>query len=138
MQKKGRRMAGPLSSVGKKRSVAGGDRAAPAEPVVQTGLYGVLVVADAVADNFSRAAGEGGAAEIVILVLELGRPVRSEHVFQAGADSVAVIVVAGGGEGHARAAKADADIVVAPGVTALGVEQRRTPSVAEAAGHRAA
>ena len=83
-------------------------------------------------------AGKGGAAEIIILVFGLGGPVRREHVFEAGADGIAVRVVAGGGERYRRSGGADADIaVVAPGVAALGVEQCRPPSVAEPAGDRA-
>ncbi len=63
------------------------------EAVVDAGLDGVLVVAE-VAERRQRARGhEVGVAEIVVLVLDLGRPVRGEHVFEAGADGVAVAMV---------------------------------------------
>src|ERR1700761_5896795 len=105
--------------------------------IVQAGLDGVLVVAETRSDDLGWPAREGGVAEIVILVLDIGRPVRREHVFETGADRVAVTVVAVGGEVRRRASEADSDIrIVAPGIAALGVQQRRTPRVAEAAGHR--
>ena len=81
-------------------------RATPAEAVVQADLDGVLVVAEAGADD-RRAGprGKGGVAEVVILVFGLGGPVRREHVFEAGADGIAVLVVAVGGEGRRRAGR---------------------------------
>src|SRR6185437_914837 len=123
---------------GKTASVARGDRTAPAEAVVQAGLDGVLVVAKAGADDFGRSAGEGGAAEIVILIFELGRPVLGQHVFEAGANRIAVLAVACRRERHPGAREGNAEVrAVAPGITALGVKQGRTLGVAEAAGHRA-
>src|SRR5258706_12251927 len=119
-------------------SVLRGDRATPAETVVHANLDGMLVVPEARTDNRSRPGGEGGVAEIVILVFGLGRPVRREHVFEAGADGVAVLVGAIGGKRRGHAGDGDADIgIVAPGIAALGVEQCRTPGVADPAGHRA-
>src|SRR4051812_2206906 len=56
------------------RSIFGDYRAAPAEAIVQAGLDGVLVVAEAPAGDVGRARGEGRIAEVVILVLHLGRP----------------------------------------------------------------
>src|SRR4029077_1122381 len=118
-------------------SVFARERTAPAKPVVHTNLDGVLVVPEFGADDVGGAGGESGVAEVVILVLSLGRPVRREHVFQTAADGIAVLLVAAGGEGGRQAGNGDADIVVAaPGVTAFGVEQRRTPSVAQPAGYR--
>src|ERR1700688_3885462 len=118
-------------------SVAGGDRATPAEAVVHADLDGVLVVPEAGADDRRGATGEGGAAEIVVLVFGLGGPVRCKHVFEAGADGIAVRVISVGGKRRRRTGNGHAEIVVvAPGVTALGVEQRRAPSVAEPAGDR--
>src|SRR5580704_229068 len=118
-------------------SVFSGDRPTPAEAIVHAHLDGVLVVAEARAGNRGRA-GEGGVAEIVVLVLGLGRPVRREHVFEAGADGPAVLVGAVGGEGDRSTGDANPDIgIVAPGVTALGVEQSGAPGVAGAAGDRA-
>src|SRR5439155_11192397 len=97
-----------------------------------------LVVAEAGAERVGGASRNRGVAEIVILVLGLGRPVRGEQIFEARADGVAVLAVARGGEGGRYTADGHADIVaVTPGVTTLGVEQRRAPGVAEAAGHRA-
>src|SRR5688572_9676576 len=101
-QQKGRREAGLFSFRGETcastcsvlASVFGDDRAAPAEAVVQADLDGVLVVAKPGADHVGRAGRDGGLAEVVILVFGLGGPVRREHVFQAGADSVAVLAVA--------------------------------------------
>src|SRR5205807_10651949 len=98
----------------------------------------MFVVAEAGADDLGGSAGESGVAEVIVLVLGLGGPVRREHVFETGADGVAVFVPSVGGEGNWRAADVDADVViVAPGVTALGVKQRRTPGVADPAGNRA-
>src|SRR6185437_13596614 len=118
-------------------SIFGGDRPTPAEAVVHADLDGVLVVAEARAGNRGRA-GEGGVAEIVILVLGLGRPVRRKHVFKARADGPAVLMGTIGGKGDRRTRNANPDIrVVAPGITALGVEQSGTPGVTSAAGNRA-
>src|SRR3954452_20667615 len=112
-------------------SVAGGRRTAPAEAVVHTHLDGMFVLPAADADDVSGAGGEGGAAEIIVLVLGLGRPVRREHVLEAGADGVAVLAVPAGGKGRGHAGDVDPEAAIAPGVTALGVEQRRPPGVTE-------
>src|SRR3979411_797826 len=97
----------------------------------------MLVFAESRADEDSGAGGEGGVAEIVVLVFDFGGPVRREHVFQAGADGVAVTSVAIGGESHRRAADAYAEVVtIPPRITTLGVKQRRAPGVAEATGAR--
>src|SRR3569833_2539001 len=102
-------------------SISGGSTAAPTEPVVHADLGGVFVVAEAAAGDVGGPAREGGVAEIVILVLGLGRPVRGEHVFEAAADGVAVPVVAIGGEGRRHAGHRHThSVAVAPGVTALG------------------
>src|ERR1700730_16904386 len=117
-------------------SVTRGDRATPAEAIVDAGLDGVLVVTEAGAENRRRTTGESGAAEIVILVFGLGRPVRREHVFQTGTDREAVLAASIGGKGHRRAGDGYPDIVVvAPGVAALGGEQRRTPRGAASGGY---
>jgi hypothetical protein len=47
-------------------------RATPAEPIVQTGFHGMLVVAEAGADDIGRTCRKGGVAEIVVLILNLG------------------------------------------------------------------
>src|SRR5258707_7373269 len=109
----------------------------PVEAIVQAGLHGMLVVAEPGADEDSGSGRERGAAEIVILVFDLGGPVRREHVFEAGTDGVAVAMVAVGRESHRHAADAYAEVVaVFKGVTALGVKQRRAPGVAKPAGDR--
>src|SRR4051794_33788292 len=65
----------PLSERGRGgASVARGCRTAPAEAVVHTDLDGMLVLPAANADDVGRSGGKGGAAEIVVLVLGLGRP----------------------------------------------------------------
>src|ERR1700677_2024653 len=87
-QEKGRREAGLLVSNAKLASVFRDHRAAPTEAVVDAGLDGVLVVAEPGADDLRGTAGEGSAAEIVILVFHFGGPVRREHVFEARADRV--------------------------------------------------
>src|SRR4051812_37075617 len=118
-------------------SVFGSRRATPAKPVVHADLDRVFVVPEAAAGDVGRGSREVGLAEIVILVLGLGRPVGREHVFETAADRIAVLVVAVGSEARRDAAHGDANTVaVAPGVAALGVEQRRTPGVADPASHR--
>src|SRR5260370_14061345 len=113
----------PLPYRGKSSSVPRGDRATPAEAVVHADLDGVLVLPKPGADDRGRPTGEGGIAEVVILVLGLGGPVRREHVFEAGADGVAVLAGAVGGEGRGYAGDTDADIgVVAPVLAALAVD----------------
>src|SRR5258705_1244623 len=135
--KKGRHEAG-LSVAIQTWSIPRTDRTTPAEAIVHADLDGMLVVAEAGADDLGGSAGESGVAEVVVLVFGLGGPVRGEHVFETGADGITVLVGAIGGKGGRHAGDTDTDIVVvAPGIAALGVEQRRTPSVAEPAGDRA-
>src|SRR5207302_10178677 len=95
--KKGRRDAGLLVSIRSAVSISGGSRSTPTKPVVYADLGGVLVVAEAPASDIGGSRGEGGVAEIVILVLGLGRPVRGKHVLEAPADGLAVLVAAVGG-----------------------------------------
>src|SRR5258708_37051679 len=92
-------------------SIFGSDRTTPAEAVVHTDLDGVVVVPEALPGDVSRACRELGLAEIVVLVLGLGRPVRREHVFEAGAARIAVLVVAVVGESDRRAGRGHAEIV---------------------------
>src|SRR5690606_29170240 len=68
-------------------------------------------------------------AEVVVLVFDLARPVLGEQVFKTSTNGVAVT--------SAFATEAVGEASVSPGITALGVQQRRTPGVAEAAGDRA-
>src|ERR1700735_80971 len=93
-------------------SIPGDRRVGPVEAVVDTGLDGVLGVGEPGADNVDGAGQEGRAAEIVILVFELGGPARREHIFKAGADRVAILMAAIRGEGSRCTAGNDADIVV--------------------------
>src|SRR5882762_1933606 len=120
-------------------SVPRDHRATPVEAIVDASLNRMLVVAEAGSNEDGGAGGnKGGAAEVVILVFNLGGPARREHVFEASADGVAVTMVAVGGENQRRASSGGhVDVVaVLPGITALGVKQRRTPGVAEPAGDR--
>src|SRR6201987_5225047 len=113
-------------------SVVRSDRVAPVEAVVHAGRDGVVIGAEAAGRTQARGRGEGRVAEIVILVLGLGRPVRGEHVFDAEAGGPAIAVVAIGREGDRRASnrRRHALAVVGIGVAALHIEQTRTPGVA--------
>src|SRR5262249_50781562 len=116
-KKKGRQTAGPSprrSLV--ERSVASSDRARPAEAGVDGGLHRMVVGGEAAGRHERGGCGEPGIAEIVVLVLGLGRPVRREHVFDAGADGVAVAVVAIDDEADRRAAERHLLVVVRIGV----------------------
>src|SRR6266446_7463084 len=85
-------------------SVPRDHRATPVEAIVDASLNRMLVVAEAGSNEHGRAAGqEGGAAEVVILVFNLGGPARREHVFEASADGVAVTMVAVGCESRRHA-----------------------------------
>src|SRR4051794_34753833 len=129
--------AGLFSNLDRSRSISGRCGAAPVEAIIQTDLHGVVVVAKAAERSQSSRANEPGAAEVIILILDLGGPARSEHVFQAGADGVAVTMTAIQCERDRRAGKAQAFAVIGKGITALGVQQSRTPIEANAASHRA-
>src|ERR1700733_9207186 len=95
-----------------------GDRVAPVEAVVDARLDGVVGVGEPGAGNVGRTGQEGRAAEIVVLVFELGGPARREHVFEAGTDGVTILVVVIGGEGRRCTGGNDADVVVIlPGIT---------------------
>src|SRR5579883_1441046 len=120
------------------RLVLCGHRATPAEAVVYAELDGVFVVAKPRADDGRRAGEEGGIAEIIVLVFAFDRPVRREHVFQTGADGIAVASIVIDGEGRRHASDRDGKIVVvSPGVTALGIEQRRPKGITQSTRHRA-
>src|SRR6195256_2925180 len=138
--KKGRHKAGLFRESVQVRSgsVPRDHRATPVEAIVDASLNRMLVVAEAGSKEDGGAGGnKGGAAEVVILVFNLGGPARGEHVFEAGANGVAVTMIAIGGESHRHAARGYVEVVtVLPGITALGVKQRRTPGVAEPAGDR--
>src|SRR3954471_1706092 len=136
---KGRRGAGLsetfASSV--RRSVLRNHRAtAPIETIVDAGLDGVLVVVERTERREGSRRHERAVAEIVVLILELGRPARGEHVFQTAADGVAVLVVMIEGERHRRTREGQPVVGVGPGITALDVQQRRTPGVADPGGRR--
>src|SRR2546429_6601 len=94
----------------------------------QTGLK------DALIRNQRCRCEEAAVAEIVVLIFGLRRPVRREHVFDAAANGPAILVVAVQREGDGNAGKGQRLAIVGIGVAALDVEQRRTGSVADAAG----
>src|SRR3954447_1257854 len=100
-------MAGPLSIL-RKASVTGSRRGTPIKPVVQAGLDGVLVIAEADGGNNTAGAGEESVprAEVVVLVFDLARPVLGEHVFETTAHGVAIAATAVVGEGAAAEAAA--------------------------------
>src|SRR5579864_5640208 len=99
------------------RLVPCGYGTAPAEAVVYAELDGVLVVTKPRADDGRRAGEKRGVAEIIVLVFAFDRPVRREHVFEAGADSIAVVSIVIDGEGRRHAGDRDGKIVVvSPGV----------------------
>src|SRR4051812_30067990 len=97
-------------------SVLGDDRATPVEAVVQAGLDDVVVIAGG-AEGGQRRGGEGGGAEIVVLVLDLARPILGEHVFETGADGVTVMTLPG--DRDSRASDGQRIAVVGVGITAL-------------------
>src|SRR5579872_431460 len=87
-------------------SVFGSDwSTTPAETIVHTELDSVLVVPEARTEDLRGPAGESRVAEIVVLVLELGRPARREHVFEARTDRPTILVGAIGRERHRRTAE---------------------------------
>src|ERR1700722_4774386 len=98
----------------------------------------MLVFPEPGSDDVGGSTGERGAAEIVIHVFALNRPVWCEHVFETAADGVTVAMRTIDRKAHRNATSTRADTdAIAPGVTALGVNQRRTPSVTNPASHRA-
>src|ERR1700733_1481378 len=112
-------------------------RAIPPEAIVHTQLEGMLVFPEPGSDDVGGAAGEGGVAEIVVHVFAFDGPVRCEDVFETAADSVTVAMRAIDRKAHRNATSTGADTdAIAPGVTALGVNQRRTPSVTDPASCR--
>src|SRR5882724_13721326 len=80
---------------------------------------------------------EPAATEVIKLILGLGRPVLCEQVFEAGADGEAVAMAAIERERNRSASERHAFVVVRKCIAALGVQQGRTPGVANAAGHGA-
>src|SRR6478672_3313416 len=97
----------------------------------------MLVVTESDADKGGGAGRERRVAEIIVLVFDLGRPVRGEHVFETSAHGVAVAMIAVGRERRRHAADAYVEVVaILPAITALGIKQRRTPGVAEASSDR--
>src|ERR1700730_3746284 len=118
-------------------SVPGNHRATPVEAIVQADLEGMLVVAGAAESRERERRQEVGLAEVVVLIFGLGRPVLGEHVFEAGTDGKAIVMAAVERESLRHAEQRQRLAVVGVRIAALGVEQSRTPGVAEAAGHRA-
>src|SRR3954463_12941327 len=108
-------MAGPLRILCKP-SVTRSRRGAPIEPVVQAGLDGVLVIAEADGGNNTSGAGEESVpgAEVGVLVFNLARPVLSEHIFETTAYGIAIATTAVVSEG--AAAKTVRKAGVSPGI----------------------
>src|SRR4051794_21762836 len=118
------------------RSIPCGDGSAPVEAIVHTRFHRVIVVGGA-AERHQRSRGdEAGAAEIVVLVLDLCRPVLGEQVLEAGADRLAIAMAAVQRECRGRTAKGQGIALIGVGVAALHVQQTRSPGEADAAGHR--
>src|SRR5260370_16906260 len=88
--KKGRRESRPSASYGSRRSVARDDRAAEVEAIIDAELQRVLVIVEAAERHQYSGRHEAGVAEIIVLILALGRPVLRDHVFHARADGLAV------------------------------------------------
>src|ERR1039457_2488397 len=118
-------------------SILRNHRATPVEAIVQAGLHSMLVVAGAAETRQDGWRHKIGLAEVIILILDLGRPVLGEHVFQASADSVAIMMAAVERERLRHGEERQRLVVVGGGIAALDVEQSRTPGVADPAGHRA-
>src|SRR5207344_1936533 len=91
----------PQSETRKRLLVLRNHRTAEVEAVVDTGLERVLVGAEAAERRQRRRGHELAVAEVVVLVLDLARPVLGEHVFETGADRPAVTMAAVEGE-HLR------------------------------------
>src|ERR1700733_5333712 len=106
-------------------------RAIPAEAIVHTQLEGMLVFPEPGSDDVGGATGEGGVAEIIVHIFAFDGPVWCEHVFETAADGVTVAMRTIDRKAHRNATSTRADTdAIAPGVTALGVNQRRTSTVA--------
>src|SRR5450432_1514263 len=97
--------AGLCKLAGRRRSIPRDHRTRPVEMIVHAGLQGVLVVAEGAERHEGHRRHELAAAEIVILVFELGREVLGEHVFDAGADRETVGVAAVEREGDRHPAE---------------------------------
>src|ERR1700722_11855886 len=144
LTQKGRREAGLFTLLIRRRSVLRSvygsvlrdDRATPVEAIVDASLHNMVVGAEAAERSESDRSGERAGTEIIVLIFDLGRPVLGEHVFEAGADGVTILMTAAEREGGRNASDRHGLVVVGVRITALHVEQGRTPSVADAAGHR--
>src|ERR1700694_5600424 len=96
----------------------------------------MVVVAEA-AERDQRGWGdEPAAAEVIVLILNLRRPVLGEHVFQTGADGVAVAMAAIERERDRGASERQGFVVIGIGIAALNVEQGRAPGITGRAGPR--
>src|ERR1700722_5915329 len=76
------------------RSIAPDERGTDVEAIVEADLDGLIVGAEAAERSKRDRSGEAARAEVVVHVLDLGRPILGEHVFETGTDGVAVAVVA--------------------------------------------
>src|SRR5262245_4212323 len=77
----------------------------------------------------------GGVVEVEILILHLCRPIRREHVFETTTDGVTG-VAAIDQERRIKDGDHGQSAVITECDTTLGIEQSRSPRVAETAGHR--
>src|ERR1039458_6882282 len=68
-----------------------------------------------------------GLAEVIILILDLGRPVLGEHVFQASADSVAIMMAAVERERLRHGEERQRLVVVGVGIAAGKIAPRAFP-----------
>src|ERR1700693_5180669 len=123
---KGRREAGLFTLLIRRRSglrsvygsVLRDDRATPVEAIVDASLHNMVVGAEVAERSQRGGSQERGVAEVVVLVLDLARPVLGEHVFQTGADRVAIAMVAAERDGGRNAGERHGLVVVGAGIAA--------------------
>src|SRR6266481_8961680 len=137
LKQKSRQAGIPLAGFSDESSIRRGSirrdqRAVPVEAIIQAGLHSMLLVAEGAERDKRDRGGEPAAVEVIKLVLDLGRPVLGEHVFQASADSEAIAMVAIEREADRNAGGRQGFAVVGVGITSLGVQQRRPPGVTDA------
>src|SRR6478735_2374731 len=110
----------------------GTTRGISSEMIVDANLDGVELAGTGIEGDSEQ--GIGLAVEVDEHVLGLGGPVRREHVFEAAADGVSGMDMAVR-NGKAERGSGSRQLVVSPGITALGVEQCRIHRDAHTAGN---